>query len=242
MTRIRALAVVCLLFVLIGGSVQFAVGDNSRNAAETSEQIAVPSVAESGEVEVVPEEHRILRDQSAFFVVRVDGIPEDENTFLLGLRTESVGEEVSYEFHDEAVSTFELPPFFPEVDVAVYVPKPDSGEVAHVPVSLSSNTKFDVDEYTVETVAWTKDFDKIGKDESEIGIRCAVKCRIELFVEWTVQNLERIVAVLGLLIAFFGRKKIWAVLRVPRRHIANTVGSRRKRDVDTGGGEREREK
>lgn len=224
MTRTRAFAVVCLLLVLIGGSISVALGDSSRDAAETSKQIAAPSgQIESVEVQILPEEHRTLRDQSVFFVARIAGLPEDTSGFYLGLKVHSGGDTASYEFHRDAVITVNLPLFFPDSNAVAYVQKTDSSDVVDVPFTLSPNTKFSVNPQTIEATVWTKSFEEIGSAESRIGIYCHVECQTELFIAWLDQNLERIVAVLSLLVAFFGRKKIWALLRIPKTRLADTA-------------------
>ncbi|MFC7082065.1 hypothetical protein [Halorussus caseinilyticus] len=53
------------------------------------------------------------------------------------------------------------------------------------------------------------------KAEFTFGIRCPVECRVELLATWVVRNIELVVGILSLLVAFFGRKKIWNVLRLP---------------------------
>lgn len=237
MDRTKALAAVCLFLVLLGGSMSLALADSSRDAANPSEQIAVPSgQAGSVIVEIQPEEHRILRDQSAFFVARIDGFPEAADAFLLRLQTNSDANEVSYEAHHDAARVLDWPLRFPEADAVVYVRNTDSDGVAHVPFTLSPETKFSVEQRTLEASVWTENLQQVGEGESQIGIRCPIGCQIELGVEWLNRNLERIATVLGLLIAFFGRKKIWALLRVPKARLAGTARGKREHR-----GERDRE-
>jgi hypothetical protein len=72
MDRTKALAAVCLLLLLVGGSTSFALADSSDNETEIPKQTAaVTEQIESGAVQIMPTENRVLRDQSVNFAVRV---------------------------------------------------------------------------------------------------------------------------------------------------------------------------
>ena len=63
MDRTKALAAVCLLLLLVGGSTSFALADSSDNETEIPKQTAaVTEQTESGAVQIMPTENRVLRD------------------------------------------------------------------------------------------------------------------------------------------------------------------------------------
>lgn len=227
MNRTKPLAVVCLVLVLVGGSTAFAVADSSRDAANPSAQIAAPS-GQTGSVvvEIQPEEHRILRDQSTTFVVRV--VSDGEDGILLGLRLDS-GVPASFEFHDPDVRMLSQSWLYPQFDVVGYLPANAVGPDEDIPVTIAPEETFAVGTSSVEVTRISRVPGQMVSEEFQLTVRCPVGCRVTLLLNWFTDDPERIVAVLGLLIAFFGRKKIWAFLRTPKVRLAGTTGDKRER-------------
>lgn len=69
--------------------------------------------------------------------------------------------------------------------------------------------------------------------EVELWVFCSVQCGVEWMGVQVVQKPDIVIALLSLLVAFFGRKKIWAVLRVPRKQVAKAAGGRTRQDAGT---------
>lgn len=227
MTQLRVLTAVCLLLVLVGSSASFAVTYSSQQSADTSKQTAVlgPQTG-SVELQIMPEEHSILRDQPMTFAVRV--VSDGEDGLLLGfrIRPETAAE---FDFHNPDAKVVSVPWVYPNYDAVTYVPEEKVGTEEYVPVTVSPEEKYPLGGSTVEVTRLSRDLPSMLTAEATFGIRCPVECRVELMIDWIGENIERIVAILGLLVAFFGRRKIWAVLRRPRRYATGTGDAEQRR-------------
>lgn len=236
MNRTKALVVVCSLLVLLGGSMSLALADSPWNAANPSEQDTVPSErTQSVTVEILPEADSILRDQSATFVVRV--VSDGEEGILLGLRLDAETP-ASFEFGNPNVQILAQSWLYPQFDVVGYLPADAVEPDESIPVTVSPEETFAVGTSSVEVTRISRVPEQMVSEEFQLDVRCPVGCRVTLLLNWFTEDPERIVAVLGLLIAFFGRKKIWAALRTPRTRLAGTGGNGRERRSER---DRERE-
>lgn len=233
MDRIRAAVVICVFVVAVGSSTAL-VGD-SPNASVGSRQTVVPSDFDQTrlvDVQILPHDPHVQRTQPAFFVVRIDEIPENETAVLLGFRSEHAPR-ASYDFDERVVHVVDLPPIFPKFDRLVYVSGVDSGEVVYVPVRLAPDESFVPDTISVSAHVFSKNFRPLGTGELELRVLCPVECKLYLGADEAatmfLRNLDLVIGILGLLIAFFGRKKIWVFLRAPTRHFGHSIADKRKR-------------
>ncbi|WP_135823439.1 hypothetical protein [Halorussus ruber] len=215
MNRIRAFAAVCVLVVLVGSSASFALGDVSRDAAESSAQIAAQT-GETGSVsvEIMPEKNRILRNQPMNFAVRV---VSDGGDILLGLRVHSETP-TTFEFHNPDVEVISISWLYPNFDAVAYIPERSADREEYIPVTISPEKKLPQSSSTVEATYISRDVPVMPTAEFTFGIRCPAECHAELMVQWVGENIGSLLTLLGLLIAFFGRKQIWDALGLPREH------------------------
>lgn len=213
MTRIRAFAAVCVLLVVFGSSVSFALGGAPRDSVEPSAQIAAQT-GETGsvEVQILPEKNRILRNQPMNFAVRV---VSDGSDILLGLRVQSETP-TTFEFHNPDVEVISIPWLYPNFDAVAYLPARSVDKEEYIPVTVSPETKLPRSSSTVEATYLSRDIPVMPTAEFTFGIRCPVECHAELMLQWVGENIGPILTLLGLIIAFFGRKRIWDALGLPR--------------------------
>ena len=218
MDRTKALAVVCLFLVLVGGSISLALADSSGNAANPSEQITAPSErTQPVVIELLPEEDSILRDQSTTFVVRV--VSDGEDGLLLGLRLGSDGP-ASFEFHDPDVRILAQSWLYPQFDVVGYIPADAVEPDEAVPVTISPEETFAVGTSSIEVTKLSRDPKQMATAKFQLEIRCPVGCQTEVLTNRIVRSPELVIGFLSLLVAFFGRKKIWTALQAPRVRFA----------------------
>lgn len=229
MNRTKPLAAVCLLLVLLGGSMSLALAHGSGDEVESRQTAVLSEQTDSASVEIVPTEHRVLRDQSVNFAVRV--VSDGEDGLLLGFEIGSEGP-VSFEFHNPDVRELSIPLVYPDFDAVAYVPEKEVDTEEYVPVTVSPEEKFPRSGSTVVVTRISRGVPGMLTDEFAFEVRCPIECRAELLLQWSVGNLELLVSVLGLLVAFFGRKKLWALLRTPKVRLAGTVGDKRERQSE----------
>jgi hypothetical protein len=227
MDRTKALAAVCLLLLLVGGSTSFALADSSDNETEIPKQTAaVTEQTESGAVQIMPTENRVLRDQSVNFAVRV--VSDGEDGILLGLR---IGSEIpaSFEFYNPDVRELSIPLVYPDFDTVAYIPAEKVDTEEYVPVKVSPKKKFPRSGSTIEVGRISREETEMATDEMIFEIRCPIECQVELLLNWLIQNIELLVSILGLLIAFFGRKKIWSILQTSKARFTGSPGGEARR-------------
>ncbi|WP_132058973.1 hypothetical protein [Halorussus amylolyticus] len=227
MNRSEALVAVCVLAVLVGSSTAFAAATDSLGARHGSEQIALAGQTGSVDVTVLPETYRISRDQPMTFVVHV--VSASSDAIFLGFTVRSDAP-VSFEFHHPAVRAMPRSWMFSEFDFVGYIPATEAGTDEFVPVTVSPDEKFPHGESVVEVRVGSRVDASMARAELAFQTRCPVSCRVELFAQWFVENLDLLVALAGLLIAFFGRKKIWAAIRASKRSLARVGERTPKRD------------
>lgn len=208
MRKTKAFAVVCVLFVLVSGSVAFVPADGSRERVDGSSQVAA-STGPAETIAVAPESSRGLRNQPMTFAVRVVADPRDG--ILLGFQVDSETP-MSFEFHNPSVEVLSVPLLYPSYDVVAYIPAAESDAEEYVPVTMSPDEKLPIERSTVEVTRISQNPDEMSADEFTFGVRCPVECRGELMLQWVIGSPEIILTFLGLLIAFFGRKRIWNAL------------------------------
>lgn len=233
MTQLRVLTAVCLLLVLVGSSAAFAVADNPQQPVDTSKQTAVlgPQTG-SVELQVMPEEHSVLRDQPMTFAVRV--VSDGEEGLLLGFHI-NPETAAKFEVHNPDAKEVSVPLVYPDYDAVFYIPEEKVGAEEYVPVTVSPEEKYPLGGSTVEVTRISRDLPSMLTAEVTFGIRCPVGCRVELMIDWIGGNIGRIVAILGLLVTFFGRKKIWAALHLPTKHKTGASNGEQQPDAETVG-------
>ncbi|UPW01585.1 hypothetical protein M0R88_05640 [Halorussus gelatinilyticus] len=165
------------------------------------------------------------------FTVRVVADPRDR--ILLGFEVRSETP-TSFEFHNPAVEVVDAPMFFPNYDVIAFIPAAKSDATEYVPVTISPEQKLPRERSTVGITRMSPNLRSLATDEFTFDVRCPVECHAELIAQWVIQNIEVIIAFLALLVAFFGRKRIWGVLGFLRE--SDDVSEDRERpDSETGG-------
>lgn len=231
MTKTKAFAAVCVLLVLVGGSVALAPASGSRHAGDGSEQVPVLiGQTEPETMEVVPKSSRILRDQPMTFAVRVVADPRD--WILLGFEVRSETP-TSFEFHNPAVEVVNAPIIYPNYDTIAYIPADESDAEEYVPVTLSLDRKLPKERSTVEVTRISRDSRNLATDEFTFDVRCPVGCHAELMFQWSIQNIGAIIAFLAFLVAFFGRERIWDTLGFLRED-EDEFEDRERLDPETG--------
>lgn len=236
MNRIRVVAVLCVLAAVAGGSTVLSFSGHSQYAPETAKQTASPPDLDSTEgitVQMVPKETRIQRGHTAVFAVRIGEVAEHSDGVLLGLRTNLDDPEYSFESKHPETQVIHLS-FFEKFDTVLYVPTNDAGGPIHVPVLLSGEEKLPPGNYTVTATVLPNGIQEVGTTELGVEVLCPIECRailgVQGAVDWVRQNLGLIIGTLSLLIAFFGREKIWSFIRALNKHISGTSNNAREKD------------
>lgn len=214
MNRIRAFAAVCVLVVVFGSSASFALGDVSRDAAKPSAQIAVQT-GETGSVsvEILSSGHHILSGESDDFVARV--VSDGSRGILLGVKADA-DESASVEFRHPDVHRLSVEWLYQEYTAVGYLPAEDAGTMEDVPVEISPDVTLFPRRYGVQVDSISRSAARIDSDAFTLRVFCSVECGIVWVGTQIWTNLELVIAFLGLLIAFFGRKQIWDGLGLPR--------------------------
>ena len=214
MNRIRAFAAVCVLVVLVGSSASFALGGTPRDAAEPPAQIAAQT-GETGSVsvEILSSGHHILSGESDDFVARV--VSDGSHGILLGVTADSE-KSASVEFQHPDVRRLSVGWLYPEYTVVGYIPAKDAETMEDVPVEVSPDVTLFPSRYTVRVDSISRSPARIDSDAFNLKVFCSVECGILWIGTQIWEHIEIITALLGLLIAFFGRKQIWDVLGLPR--------------------------
>ncbi|WP_135853420.1 hypothetical protein [Halorussus salinus] len=237
MANSKTLAAVCLLFVLVGGSVAFAPAERSRDAVDGSEQVAVPiGPVDSPDAQVIPRETLILRDQSTTFVVRIEDADEGDGITICV--NGQFNRPANIEFHSNDVIPLNLLPGLglvcPGSDNGGYIPAREVDRVESVPlaVSLPSGESFPVGENRIDIETRFKNPPHTDTERFTIRVVCPIGCHLTQIWQ-TLTEPEILIALLGLLIAFFGRKRIWSVLRLQREQGTGTSSTEKQRSKES---------
>ncbi len=183
------------------------VGEQSE-----SEQTVPIDFERSGSVnvEIQPNDAKSLRDQTETFFLKIDVSDSDYEELRIEIKTElNVAER---EFKDEDVVPFHLP--YPWLKHGAYtvVQDFDSHDTVFVPVSISPENRFQTGRYDVQATVFSLDGRPLDTDEYQLQIPCSLACQTERGIGFIVEYLPEIVAILSLLVAFFGREKIWEMI------------------------------
>ncbi len=246
MHRLRVVAAICVLLVLVGSSIAFTPVDDSDSLLDTPRQTSGQDGSnEVPDVQIIPKEDLILRDQSTTFVVRIEDA--DDSDGILICVDNRINRPTRTEFHSKDVVPFDLPASLgfgcAGSDESRYLPARAVDTVESIPVSIapSPTRKLPIGTNRVDIETKFKNPSLTVSEAFTFEVACHISCRLSLLWRTIVRRAGLIVAILSLLLAFFGRKRIWAALRFPRERVTGLGGGEQRQDMEAGRGESRRD-